>query len=219
MSNDCFCFIDIFKRIYNFINDPKHLIYFSKTTNYTSLITYSLFLIYMVTVLFIPNSGICQNKDVIRDQYILNETDKFTIVVHIWGEVRRPGEFIVPDDTNIIELISLAGGPTEFSNLSNVHLTRAEIKSDISQSNSNDAMRFNSFSENESIIIETQLLIFNIKKYLKGNTYNNNQLTLQPGDVVRVQKNRWHKWSTFIRVVGQFALIAQAVYFYSRIEK
>ena len=45
------------------------------------------------------------------------------VVVHIWGEVRSPGEYTVPAGTNILELISKAGGPTEYANMGKVKLT------------------------------------------------------------------------------------------------
>ena len=50
-----------------------------------------------------------------KDQYQIG-LERLMITVHIFGEVRQPGEFLVPDNTNILELISKAGGPTEFSN-------------------------------------------------------------------------------------------------------
>ena len=60
-----------------------------------------------------------------KEEYFLDPaTQKLSIEVHLWGEVTRPGVFRVPLGTNVLELISLAGGPTEYSNLSKVKLTR-----------------------------------------------------------------------------------------------
>ena len=56
--------------------------------------------------------------------YFLGDEEKLEMVVHIWGEVKEPGEFRVSYETNVVELISKAGGPTEFANLSKIRLTR-----------------------------------------------------------------------------------------------
>ena len=57
-----------------------------------------------------------------KENYLIGEEQRLEIIVHVWGEVRQPGEKRVPDGTNILEVISKAGGPTEFSNLSKVLL-------------------------------------------------------------------------------------------------
>src|SRR5574337_1129678 len=60
-----------------------------------------------------------------RDRYILGEQKQLEILVHILGQVQKPGEYRVPDGTNVLELLSKAGGPTEYSDLSEVVLTHA----------------------------------------------------------------------------------------------
>ena len=39
------------------------------------------------------------------------------IKVHIWGQVHRPGRYLVPDGTDLVGLISFAGGPTSGAKL------------------------------------------------------------------------------------------------------
>lgn len=48
---------------------------------------------------------------------------KVLIPVHMWGEVRNSGLHFVPLDTNLINGISLAGGPTGSSDLEDVIVT------------------------------------------------------------------------------------------------
>lgn len=48
---------------------------------------------------------------------------KVLIPVHMWGEVRNSGLHFVPLDTNLINGISLAGGPTGSSDLEDVVVT------------------------------------------------------------------------------------------------
>jgi hypothetical protein len=50
--------------------------------------------------------------------------DKLTIDVQIWGQVNRPGQYFVPDRTDLVGLISYAGGPTEDAKLRNVQVLR-----------------------------------------------------------------------------------------------
>lgn len=46
------------------------------------------------------------------------------ISVNIWGYVRFPGKYFVPDNTRLIDLISYAGGPTPEAYLDDVRLFR-----------------------------------------------------------------------------------------------
>lgn len=45
--------------------------------------------------------------------------------VSVWGEVRRPGLYSVPEGTTLLDLISLAGGPTSAAKLNDVKLVRS----------------------------------------------------------------------------------------------
>jgi len=50
--------------------------------------------------------------------------------VKIWGEVVRPGIYDVPLTSDIIAIISYAGGPTNMAKLTNVRLLRNELMED-----------------------------------------------------------------------------------------
>jgi len=49
------------------------------------------------------------------------------ISVNIWGYVRFPGKYMVPDNTKLLDLISYAGGPTPDAYLYDVRLFRNTI--------------------------------------------------------------------------------------------
>ena len=143
-----------------------------------------------------------------KDQYILSEDQKLQIVVHIWGEINRPGQYIVPDGTDVRELISIAGGPTEYSNLRNIKLTREYLDNLKTQQH---------FNKSNDRLIKKKLITINLKKYLERELSEPIPI-LQPGDVVKINRNLWSRWQTLIRVVSQVAIVIQAMYFYSRIE-
>ncbi len=159
-----------------------------------------------------------QRIQVTKEAYLIGEEKNLEIIVHIWGEVRLPGEKRVPDGITILELISKAGGPTEFSDLSHVMLyskaspalteaEKAKFNSDADRFILNDLEKLHATGKAE----------ININQYLK-NGKAQYLPRLLPGDVVQVKRNVWHKWQAFIRVVSQVAIIAQVWYWYSRID-
>lgn len=110
------------------------------------------------------------------------------VVVHIWGEVRNPGEFFVPAGTNVLELVSKAGGPTEYGNMSKVKLTRSLNETD-------------------------RAITIDLNDYL-GKQHAEPLPMLQTGDVVRVPRNSWSRWRTLINVVADMAIIANVYYYW-----
>lgn len=57
-------------------------------------------------------------------QYLYGDDERVRITVNVWGEVSRPGSYLVPDDTDLITLLSLAGGPTDRADLRDVRIVR-----------------------------------------------------------------------------------------------
>ncbi|RLD55289.1 MAG: hypothetical protein DRJ01_16845 [Bacteroidetes bacterium] len=54
----------------------------------------------------------------------LTGAEQLKIKTYIWGQVRNPGLYIVPDNTDLLTLISSAGGPTENAKLSKIRIIR-----------------------------------------------------------------------------------------------
>ena len=142
--------------------------------------------------------GFAQQGKTIRNQYMLTEEQqsRLQIVVHIWGEVNQPGQYVVPDGTTVLELISMAGGPNNFSNISNVKLTR----------------ELSYVSKTRKAMKKKIIYKINFDRYL--NSMNAEQIyMLKPGDVVQVKKNSWFRFETLLRVVTQIAIIIQGLYY------
>ena len=156
-----------------------------------------------------------------KDPYSINAEDKLEIIVHIMGEVNNPGKYKVRDDTNILELISTAGGPTEYSNLKNIKLTRGSLITKsikLSSNNNPNASDIPGNQQDFNVAYEKRVIKINLKKYLESKKPEDLPV-LGPGDVVMVTKNRWYTFQTVIRIISQIAIIAQAWYYYSQIEK
>ena len=93
----------------------------------------------------------------------MGEVEQLRIYTYIWGRIRKPGLYIVPDDTDLLALLSLAGGPTEDAKLSKVRIVRPGMEEG---------------RENEVIWI-------NVKKYL-DTADRSNIPVLMPGDTIIV---------------------------------
>ena len=159
-------------------------------------------------------TGFPQQEVLNKDQYQIGPDERLLISVHIWGEVRQPGEYLVPDDTDVLELISKAGGPTEFANLSNLKITRGLTRiTDIKRSS---RKRVNTFDQELLLNKYTkQVIKVDLKSLLNKEKDDETLPILQPGDVVRISRNTWFKWQTVIRVVSQVAILVQVWYWYN----
>ncbi|MDH7527499.1 MAG: SLBB domain-containing protein [Ignavibacteria bacterium] len=60
--------------------------------------------------------------------YDFSDPRYLNIMVNIWGYVRFPGKYYVPEQSKIIDLISYAGGPTPDAHLDDVRLYRQTDK-------------------------------------------------------------------------------------------
>lgn len=103
-----------------------------------------------------------------------------TIKVHVWGEVKKPGLLAVPSNTDLMELLSLAGGPTDYANLGKVKLIRRERA-------------------------EEQIFVIDLGEYLnKGDPTC--LMILRSGDAVVVPKSSWYYWRQAIGIVSDIAV-------------
>jgi DNA uptake protein ComE-like DNA-binding protein len=86
-------------------------------------------IIFLITILTISLSGQIQpTQQAIRtdaSRYVLSaKSDALLMTVKVWGEVQKPGLYDVPIGTDLVELISSAGGPTSRAKLSKVKIIR-----------------------------------------------------------------------------------------------
>ena len=62
--------------------------------------------------------------------YYLGGKEGLTIAVNLWGFVRNPGRYEVPSSTDLVQLISLGGGPLEHAQLDGVRIVRQILQPD-----------------------------------------------------------------------------------------
>ena len=117
----------------------------------------------------------------------MNEADQLKILTYIWGLVQRPGLYIVPDDTDVLTLISLAGGPTEDAKLKSIRIVR------------------------NTEFGEEQIIIVDMKKYIETGDYDLIP-KLMPGDTVIVSGTSFYAFSRVVNFLTQVA-ITLSVYF------
>lgn len=142
------------------------------------------------------------------------------IVVHIWGEVKNPGEYKVPDGTDVLGIISKAGGPTDFSRLSKVKLTRT-LQDQLALNNEknhakNGAGHSTASMDNVSLQYRQRIVEIDISKYLKQNQKTPPLPVLKTGDIVFIPKNKWFTWKTVASVIRDVAIVANAYYWFQR---
>ena len=125
-------------------------------------------------------------------QYYIGATNELLIRVNIWGRVLRPGQYFIPSTTDLITLISVAGGPEKRSRLDNVRIVRNR--------------------ENNP-----EVIIVNIKKFLK--TGDKRLIpNLEPEDTIVLSGSTWQLFADAVGVVSQLAVVAN-VYFWFFVAK
>jgi hypothetical protein len=137
-----------------------------------------------------------------RTGYLPGERQGLEMMVHIIGEVQKPGEYRVADQTNLLELLSKAGGPTQFSRLSAVSVRRVPAGRPFADMAGGTAPR-------------VEIIRVNIDEILRKQDVAPPPL-LQPGDVVLVPKNSWHTWKNISGVVRDVSVVATAYFLYAR---
>jgi hypothetical protein len=123
-----------------------------------------------------------------------NVGESLLVSVNIWGQVENPGKYKVPDGTDVVSLISYAGGPNEYASLGKVKLSRP------------------SPSGGEYIEVDVGF-------YLE-NPEPGSIPVLKPGDTIYVPKNSKYAWKTAVEIVAQVAVITStALLIYSIAEE
>jgi len=115
----------------------------------------------------------------------IGEGDELLINVQIWGQVRNPGLYSLPEKSDMVTLVSLAGGPTENADLSRIKVTRKGAKKD-------------------------SLYILNLKKSLL--TGKKEITILKPGDIVEIMPSNFYNISNFVKFITQLSMVAIIYY-------
>ena len=112
-----------------------------------------------------------------------------TMNVFIWGEVATQGAYIVSTSTDLVQLLSYAGGPKERADIESIIIYR--------------------FSKADSSYAKTQLFV-NLKDILEGGA---SVVMLYPGDMVVVKKlpDPWFSWYDFVLSLNALTSVAVLV--------
>jgi len=110
----------------------------------------------------------------------LNEPGQLQMLTYIWGHIPRPGLYIVPDDTDVLTLISLAGGPTDDAKIRSIRIVRS--------------------SPNE----EGEVIFVDLKRYIE--TGDSSLIPrLMPGDTVVVSGSAYLGFRRFVQFLSNIA--------------
>ncbi len=121
-------------------------------------------------------------------QYYLGREDELLIPVNVWGFVKNPGQYMVPNNTDLISLLSYAGGPNENAKISTIKIVR------------NDPKRGN------------QVWKVDVKRFLDTADYRLIP-ALKPNDTIIVKGTTFYWVSKFFEFVSRLAVFAQIYYF------
>ncbi len=107
----------------------------------------------------------------------------------------KPGQYLIPSDTDLISLISFAGGPIDGVKLSKMKLIRSVLKKDIKQ----------------------KVISINVQKFI-NNGDDSIIPHIKPGDTIIVSGSRWYHVSKYLEFVTKIAMVVQVytlIYYYS----
>ncbi|HHL73621.1 MAG TPA: hypothetical protein ENJ29_14030 [Bacteroidetes bacterium] len=155
--------------------------------------------------------------------YYLGEKDELLIKVNIWGFVQKPGQYMVPNGTDLISLISFAGGPREEARLSTVKLIRNQAllaaarkqrKSYLAMNGNAQEMGVltNQTAEKDAPEKAKQVIEIDVKKYTESGDFSLIP-ELRPGDTIIVEGSAFHFFAKIFEFATKLAIIAQ-VYFW-----
>ena len=127
-----------------------------------------------------------------RSQYYLRlgTEDALQFYVQVWGQVGKPGLYLVADGTDVIGLLSLAGGPTEDAKLQKITLVR-------------------------TVAGRKGAIAVDLKRYTNSGDYSAIPV-LEPGDTVVVPSTFWHKVIRFGTLLSVTALFANVIVYATR---
>lgn len=130
-------------------------------------------------------------------QYVLGDKDQILMQVNIWGKVAQPGNYWVPRETDLITLLSLAGGPADGAKLSEIRIIRAVQTAETG----------NGASDGHTSKGNVINLKVDVKDYMNGNS--DALPPLLGGDTIIIGPSFAHKFRNAISYLSLVTLVAQ----------
>ena len=122
-----------------------------------------------------------------RDDYFVGPDHTIQVQVQVWGEVNTPGLHLIREGSDVLEAISVAGGPKEEANLKQVTLFRR--------------------TGNPQVI--------NLERTMTGKE-SSPVLQVEPGDMIRIPRKAKQSWRSVMDLVGDVTVLANIYYLVSR---
>ncbi len=119
--------------------------------------------------------------------YYFAKPNELTIIVNVIGFVQKPGRYEIASSIDLINLLSLAGGPTADGAMNDVKITRLV---------------------NAGGRLDRKEFRINLDQLAKVNA---TELVLQPGDIIQVERTGWSTFRDVFGVVVSAAILTTAV--------
>jgi protein involved in polysaccharide export with SLBB domain len=119
--------------------------------------------------------------------YSIAKPGELTMQVNVWGYVNHPGRYEIAITTDLLQLISLAGGPAPDADVDKVKVTR--------------------FLKTESGITRGEYVVDLSDLY----RVSESNLILQPGDTITIDRTSWVSIRDLIGIMTSVAVIAATV--------
>lgn len=119
--------------------------------------------------------------------YYLSKPGELTMQVNIWGYVHHPGRYEIPTNTDIIQLLSFAGGPIQDGNIGKIKISRL--------------ITVDSRSTHKEIYLDLDDLT----------KISPDELLLSPDDIIYIDRTGWAKFRDVLTVVTSTAMITTAI--------
>lgn len=160
-------------------------------------VTHSKIIFFVSVLVLVWNSAAAQigvgsllsatSDRVTSTNYYFARPNDLTIIVNVVGFVQRPGRYEIASTIDLINLISLAGGPSPDGALDKVTITRI-------------------MKQGEKVLRKD--LHFDLENY---KMMNDDDLVLSPGDVVNIDRTAWSSFRDGFGVVVSGAIIVTAI--------
>ncbi|MBN1481484.1 hypothetical protein EH223_03890 [candidate division KSB1 bacterium] len=149
--------------------------------------------IFLISTLILNELAIAQNMSSAAAsgraaQYFLGNQDQVLMAVNVWGFVNVPGQYMVPLETDLVSLLSYAGGPREDARIKRIRVVRTTAEGD------------------SSLVIGVD-----VKSFVETGDLEQNPVLL-PGDTVVVSGTTFHLVNKIFELGFRIAMIVQAVY-------
>jgi len=119
--------------------------------------------------------------------YSIAKPGELTMQINVWGMIRNPGRYEVSIATDLVQLVSYAGGPVEDAKLDEVKITR--------------------FIKTENGVSRAQFLV-NLEDLYR---VNESSLVLQPGDTIFLDRTNWSSIRDVLSIVTTVAVLTATV--------